>query len=59
VDLDIAEILRADGGGVILHDVVGEMTQGQPPRLAGLLDDVSKSWWHDRHPLRFTDLQKV
>jgi hypothetical protein len=44
VDLDVKEVLEANGGGVVLHDVVGKAAQDQPPRLAGLFDDLSYAW---------------
>jgi hypothetical protein len=46
VDLDVKQVLRADRRGVFLGDLVSETAQGQPPRLAGLFDDLSSAWGH-------------
>jgi hypothetical protein len=53
VDLDVEEVLRADGGAVLLQDLIGETAQGQPPRLAGLFNDLSEAWGHADDPFDF------
>jgi hypothetical protein len=62
VDLDVEQVLWADRHGVFLGDLVSETAQGQPPRLAGLFDDLSEAWGH-AHDLSISfeviDLQTI
>jgi hypothetical protein len=62
VDLDVKEVLWADRRSVFLQDLLGETAQGQPPRLAGLFDDLSEAWGH-AHDLSISfeviDLQTI
>jgi hypothetical protein len=41
VHLDVEEILGADGRAVILHDLIGEVAQGEESSVAAVLDDLS------------------
>jgi hypothetical protein len=41
VHLDVEEILGADGRDVILHDLIGEVAQGEESSVAAVLDDLS------------------
>jgi hypothetical protein len=41
VGFDVEEVLRADGGTILLGDLVGEATSGEAPSVAGLFEDLS------------------
>jgi hypothetical protein len=41
VDLDVEQVLWADGGAVCLGDLICEAAQGEASSVAGVFDDLS------------------